>query len=240
MRAVVTMFVVLACFSSPILGSENDPYERGLHYVSSLPADLNIYVWPTRIRPYEIIGDNKAETLETVSRYINKTKDMFLLTHRLSFPMISLLLYDSGKVDPYKKFLEQSDMSSAYKKGIANINLTYDGCAFTSVLSRRTWAAGGVVFVDIARIVNPMEQMECLHAALDYINGFPAPTKEATHRDLPSADVRKVVLAAITRCSEEGVGGADEERSRDGLTPLPPLSCIKAWLKEGATKRAPD
>ena len=224
--ALITSILALsAAVAGPSLN------EKAIAYLESLPPETRIYVWPTRLRTYEIVGDQSLPTAyEVLSAYNSEHPGLSLSGMTPLTPLISLYFYRGEAQDYLENFMNDSRLPNSYKSFLAGLRMNYEGCVFTSLLTRSTWAVGGAVFMDLSRIQAEADRRECIKSGLDYINGFPT-SPHFDYRQFPPDDVRRVVMGALMKCSADGPVDS-EEVTRDGLTPLPTLECVVAELDE--------
>lgn len=146
-------------------------------------------------------------------------------------PQLSIYTY----IDPQRYmdgFRSASQLPPPFTNHIASLQMNYKPCVFSSLKSRDTWVAGGVIFVNVSVIADADEVLSCVEAGLDTISGFPGRTP-SEYQSLPTGDVRREIVRAINRCSEQGnQPGESEERTKDGLTPLPLIGCVLARIGE--------
>jgi hypothetical protein len=211
-------------------------YHEAEVYLDRIPLNRKIYVWPIKLRVYELIGDKSPDIAQSIEEYANIRRDVLYLTDELNVPQISIVT--SQNFEDRKGVndaLSLSNLPSAYKKFAMTAPLTADGCAVYRFTTRSTWAAAGLMFVDLNKFGKGRGLLSnCVHAGLDFINGIPTSDDYFYYSDAPSENARRQILVAITKCSTEGTGeGNLLERTRDGIIPLPSIKCVK---KAVATK----
>lgn len=229
MRGAIASILLLALLAVPCWAEETSFKKQALEYVKSLPVDTKLYVWPTKLRTYETIGDT-ATLSDVVSDYNNNYSAASLVQLPSVPAMISIYVYDNRDPGYMARFINQSKMPDVHKRTLGSLQMDYDACEFTNLLSRDTWADGGAIFMDKSRITSTSEERECIEAGLDYINGFPA-IASSGYKDFPPQQVRRLVVEAVSACSAEGGSGPGaDERTKDGLTPLPQMACVTGKL----------
>jgi hypothetical protein len=211
-----------------------EPADRdlALAYVRALPSTTKVYVWPTKLRVFEIVGrDDLTSVSAVVADYARSYPEMTFWSFP-GPPLISIYAYDGETTDPWQEFVVVSKLPESFKRSLSAYDLDSQACAIASLVDRDTWASGGVVFLDRSRLLGEEEQRECVNAGLDYINGFPT-TPRFDYRQFPSTEVRQLVLGAVMKCSRDGpVVGEPLELTKDGLTPLPSLDCVLENIDE--------
>jgi hypothetical protein len=145
-------------------------------------------------------------------------------------PLVSVFFYDATVFDPLEEFTSASSLPESFKGSLGE-HVASQACVMVSWTSRETWAAGGVVFLDQSRLPEKADRRRCLETGLDYINGFPTTAEGFDYTQLPSTEVRRLILGAVLECSLNGPYFSEpEERTRDGFTPLPTLGCVEQNL----------
>ncbi len=209
-------------------------------YLRSLPGDQKIYVWPLWCRPCEVIS-NRLDIKNSIERYKSLRGSLNGLTPTFLIPIINVAQISiiAGDGSNWQKDLASSLAGShllpGYKDFVAKAPVSSNGCTSYRFIDRDTWASVGVVLVNQKALLRKDEDGvdKCLHAALDYIQGFPTKDGYFDYLDLPDATIRGVIIEAIYRCaSEPGGSGKPDESSRDGLSPLPSLDCIEKNISE--------
>jgi len=231
---VLVSFAVLA---NRAWSTENDvaqaPAARdaAANYLRSMPDHTKIYVWPTWRRPYEIIGDN-LNMRNSVERYKALRGDLSGLYPAFRTAQITIIGDRPNRQD-LELVIAGSHLLPWYKDFVANAELNTDGCTAYRFTSRGTWASVGVVLVNEVHLHETDALDRCIHAALDYLQGFPTRDGYFNYLTIPDATVRGVAIEAIYKCAAEVEGTSEQiERTRDGLTPLPSLDCILAKIAE--------
>lgn len=235
-----------AAFSLALLSNPAWPTEKAgnreqaakdaaLSYLQSLPHDGKIYVWPTWRRPYEVVADH-LDVGGSIARYKVLRGDLNGLFPAVGMAQISII---SGNGANWKNDIKSALVSSAllpsYKDFVATAKVGQDGCTAYKFLSRDTWASVGVILINETIFREKGEAIldGCVHAALDYLQGFPTTDRYFDYLTLPDATIRGLVLESIYKCAAEEDGAPEpEERSKDGLAPLPSLDCITAKVAE--------
>jgi hypothetical protein len=225
------LFSLLAVLGTHCAAAEATNRDLAIAYVRALPSDKKIYVWPTKLRVFEIVGRvDLAAVSANVTDYAGTYPEMMFWPFPRP-PQVSIFAYDDETADPWEEFVAVSQLLDAFKRSLNPQALKAQACSFTGLVTRDTWAAGGAVFLDRSRL-SAEEQRECIDAGLDYINGFPAPAR-FDYRQLPSKEVRELILKAVTKCSVEGpIIGEPLEKTKDGLTPLPSIDCVLENLSD--------
>jgi hypothetical protein len=223
------LFIIL--MTLPCAAAELNTRQQALAYVQALPADTKLYVQPTRLQRYEIVGDGDAQLIAGIVSDFNARHPPYRLIAALfPTPLLSVFAYYGDRPNDLQQFQVQSRLPQGYKRVVASLQMDYQACVFTSFLDRDTWAVGGVIFVDQARLVTASQQRECVEAGLDYIDGFPALTP-VDFRQFPPEDVRALIVDALLTCSTDGQSEqTDPDRTKDGLTPLPKRVCVIGQL----------
>lgn len=208
-------------------------------YLRSLPHDSKIYVWPAWRRSYEVV-DDRLNISGSIERYRALRGDMNGLwpafTTAFATAQISIIAADgSNWQKETASALANSRLLPSYKDFIAKAEVSSNGCTAYKFTSRGTWASVGVILVDELKFRDKDAGMldGCVHAALDYLQGFPTRDGYFDYLTLPDATIRGLVIKATYECAAEGDETAEpRERTRDGLTPLPSLDCIVAKVAE--------
>lgn len=198
--------------------------------LGGLNSATKIYLWPSRKLPYEVIGEAPTEFAEAVRAFNFDLKGRLELTEYSAFPLVSFNFYrDYG--DHIEEFEGRTSLGPQYRDYLATRDFTVDPCAFTVSTDRETWAAQAAVFIDLDRV--PQQRLvECLLVAMDYVAGFPIP-KDLGYQDVPPRTVRLSILSALLDCSISGApDNPDPERSREGITALPSISCAIRHLRQ--------
>lgn len=191
--------------------------DAAVNYLRSLPYDRKIYVWPIWRRPYEVVAD-RLNVSSSIERYKVLRGDLNGL-----FPAFAASALTSSRLLP------------SYKDFVAKAEVSLNGCTAYKFISRDTWASVGVILVNELnfRDKDTGTLDGCVHAALDYLQGFPTKDGYFDYLTLPDATIRGLVIQATYECAAEGDGNAEpREGTRDGLTPLPSLDCIVAKVAE--------
>lgn len=212
--------------------------DAAVSYLQALPKETKIYVWPTWGRPYEVLT-SRPTISESVERYrslrggINGLMSGFW-NSRFNVAQVSIIAVDgSNWRTSLSSSLKRSRLLKSYKEFVGEVSSNVNGCTAFRFIDRDIWATVGVILVNEKAFndVNESELDRCLHSALDYVGGFPTKNDQFNYLTVPDAEVRRIVLEAIYECAADA-SRSSEERTRDGLTPLPSLDCI--------TKRALD
>ena len=209
--------------------------DAALSYLRSLPHDVKIYVWPTWRRPYEVLADH-FDIGSSIERYKVLRGDLNGLFPTFGTAQISIIVADSANwQNDINSALASSELLPAYKDFVATAEVSPNGCTAYKFTSRDTWAAVGVILINEAIFREKGEAMldGCVHTGLDYLQGFPTRDRYFDYLTLPDATIRGLVIEAIYKCAaQEDVTPAPEERTKDGLAPLPSLDCIMAKAAE--------
>lgn len=228
--------LAIACFSfltEPMhANASDDPNTEGLVYIQNIKADHRIYLFPNIFITYEIIGDSLFVDSDTID-YFSSYDEIFSFLNVDVFAQISIIVIEDDI--SLKKIVDgKSRMISSYKKFASKATLGEDGCTAYRFISRDTWASGGFIVINKSKFIKGSSLIKkCVYAALDYVNGFPLRGGYFNYIDLPDAAVRKAILAALQTCAREGdAAGSDVERSRDGISALPRLSCATRLLSK--------
>jgi hypothetical protein len=209
--------------------------ELAARYIDTLPRDTKILVWPTWRRSYEILG-REGDIDQSIEKYKGLGSRPFYLSnfwgHR---PQISMISISSNHAfsSEIGTVVARSSLLPSYKELLLKASLSNDGCTAYKFTSRHTWASIGIIIIGLKEIekagVDALDQ--CIQGALDYINGFPLPSKHFYYSLLPDSEVRGLIMEAIGQCAKEGVTEIQPpETTRDGVTALPSLSCVKSKI----------
>lgn len=232
----------LALLSNPAWSAEKNgsrepaAKDAALGYLRSLPHDGKIYVWPTWRRPYEVVAAH-LNVSSSIERYKVLRGDLNGLFPAFGTAQISIIAADGANwQNDITSALANSALLPSYKDFVATAKVGQNGCTAYKFLSRGTWASVGVILIDEAIFREKAEAMldGCVHTALDYLQGFPTRDRYFDYLTLPDATIRGLVIEAIYKCAAEEVDGTPEpeERTKDGLAPLPSLDCITAKVAE--------
>lgn len=203
-------------------------------YLRSMPHGTKIFVWPTWRRPYEIIGE-KLDVHSSIERYKVLRGDLNGLSPAFRVAQISILTAGANWQKDIASALADSRLLPSYKDFATRAEVGKNGCTAYKFLSRDTWASVGIVLINSLnfQIKDKGALDRCVHAALDYLQGFPTRDRYFDYLTTPNATIRGVAIEAIYRCAAEADGtGEQKERTRDGLTPLPSLDCIVGKVTE--------
>ncbi|MER9562843.1 MULTISPECIES: hypothetical protein [unclassified Mesorhizobium] len=214
---------------------DNNVKNFALHYLSGLDQGMEIFVWPSYLRPYEIV-DGNSEIAESISRYNVDHRSILQMFEAPVVAQISVISinYDTFSRDA-EKLLKNSKLLQAYKSYASKASLNSDGCTAYKFIDRNTWVSVGLIFVDRTKfgIGNKTYTDSCLHGALDYVNGFPVKGNYFEYISLPLEPVRRIILEKLYYCSSiDDNKSRLEETTKDGITPLPSIECITAKLKQ--------
>ncbi|MEO5755965.1 MAG: hypothetical protein ABIQ51_03810 [Mesorhizobium sp.] len=216
--------------STDIASKENS--ELAIKYIGALPLAEKIFVWPAWGRLYEILGSDGGIN-QAVGRYENLGSRPFYLT-RFWGPgaQISIISISSKYSFPaeIEALLSQSRLLKSYKDFLRKAELSNDGCTAYKFTSRQTWASVGIVVIGQKELEEKGQTSRdlCVQGALDYIDGFPLPVPYFSYSSLPNPDVRGMIMKAIGQCAAEGFSDLQPpETSRDDITALPTLSCVR-------------
>lgn len=186
-----------------------------IDYLAALPADTPVFMWPTRMHRYEAIGDDS----------LRGSLDRYLRIRGNAFPFGSGA--DISVIAATDNALRQSSLPPGMLDAVARAQRSADGCSAYLSSSRDTWAGLGAMVVDMKRFGDMVKVDECLHSGLDYLNGVPTAQGHFDLQAMPSAEARAAILAASRQCSTEGLNASHpDERTRDGMTPLPTIACL--------------
>lgn len=204
--------------------------DSALALLGGLNSATKIYLWPSRKLPYEVIGEAPSEFAEAVQAFNFDLGGRLGLTEYSAFPLVSFNFYRNHR-DHMEEFGRRTNLGRNYRDYLATRDFTADPCAFTVSTDRETWAAQAAVFIDLDRV--PQQRLvECLLVAMDYVAGFPIP-KDLGYQDVPPRTVRLSILSALLDCSTSGdTDYPDSERSREGITALPSISCAVGHLRQ--------
>lgn len=209
--------------------------DAAVNYLRSLPYDRKIYVWPIWRRPYEVVAD-RLNVSSSIERYKVLRGDLNGLFPAFAAAQISIIAADGANWQKdIASALTSSRLLPSYKDFVAKAEVSLNGCTAYKFISRDTWASVGVILVNELnfRDKDTGTLDGCVHAALDYLQGFPTKDGYFDYLTLPDATIRGLVIQATYECAAEGDGNAEpRERTRDGLTPLPSLDCIVAKVAE--------
>lgn len=194
-----------------------------LEYLTTLPADIELFVWPSPMRIVETISLGLEAAL-ALDLYVEQHSEIVWVQGAVgSWPQISIYEYDSiANVYFLHNYIAQSRLLPDYIAYAPRLRFSEAWCAFGALTSSDRWAAGGLLFIDRSR-APPNEIPNCVWGALDYFNGLPA-VQTVTIDDLPGPGARKLILNAIAICATESRDGGGA--AVNGLYPLPPLSCV--------------
>lgn len=209
--------------------------DAAVNYLRSLPHDRKIYVWPSWRRPYEVVAD-RLNIGSSIERYKALRGDLNGLFPAFATAQISIIAADGANWQKdIAMALTSSHLLPWYKDFVAKAEVSSNGCTAYKFTSRDTWASVGVILVNTLNFRDKDTEVldGCVHAALDYLQGFPTRDRYFDYVTLPDATIRGLVIEATYECAAEGDETAElRERTRDGLTPLPSLECIVAKVAE--------
>lgn len=223
--------LLLPFYSNAVLGEDLNLQQSAEWYLDTIQQDKIIKIWPTKLRAYELI--NNSENNETEYKISKKNNNYINYSESNIFPpKISIYIYQSKYKFGFDEYLYKSKLLPNYKSYVATLPLFDEPCSFTYLLGKRGWVAGGVIFIDGSEIEKADARTECISAGLDLISGFPADANSKLS-DLPDPMVRDLILQSVLLCSLEGDSRMpNQERSRDGFTPKPPMACVKSKISE--------
>ena len=203
-----------------------------MEYLATLPADIELFVWPSPTRIVEAISLGR-ETALAVNLYVEQHNEIVWIRGAVGPPpQISIYEYDSiANVYFLQNYMAQSRLLPDYLAYAPRLRFSQRWCAFGGFTDSDTWAAGGLLFIDRSQ-APPNEIPNCVWGALDYFNGLPA-GQTVTIDDLPGPGARRLILKAIAICATESRDGGGAPVN--GLYPLPPLSCVPEKLRASAT-----
>ncbi|WP_297112536.1 hypothetical protein [uncultured Devosia sp.] len=204
-------------------------HESAVAFLDGLGSATDIYVWPSSTLFYEVLGERPKEFAQAVRGFNADLEGRLEFKEYGAFPLVSFNFY-RRLGDHIEEFEQRTHIGSNYRDYLITLDFTFDPCAFTVSTDRETWAAQAAVFIDLDRV--PQKSLsDCLSVAMDYLAGFPIPNA-AGYQDAPPRLVRLPVLAALLDCSRSGqTDSPHPERSRDGFTALPSISCAIGWLR---------
>ena len=148
-----------------------------------------------------------------------------------SFPLVVLAFFSSRDADKssLEYVIQSSNLSNDYKKYVLGRSLSKNGCSVFPFTDRDTWRSVGIVAVDMDKYTDVSSPAvdACVGDALRVVMGLPGSVLAGPRLDAKEEQGRLFLNAAFG-CSSEGATDAKEpERSRDGLTALPSMACIK-------------
>lgn len=203
--------------------------QTAIAVLNEIGTAAEIYVWPNRKLPFEVIGEPPEEFAAAVRTFNSDLEGRLTLEEYGDFPLVSFNFYRQYK-DHIEAFAERTNLGAFYRDYLVTRDLTVDPCAFTVSTDRKTWAAQAAVFIDLER-VSQKSLAECIAVAIDYVAGFPIP-KDVSYQGVPPRKVRLPILSALLDCSISGdTNDPSPERSRDGFTALPSISCAIGHLR---------
>lgn len=231
--AIIYSFFLLDSMDSYAGNPSVSVKSAALEYLAILDKNAQIFVWPTRYRPYEIIGGN-PEISKSVSSFIESRWDTFRMTRSLGVSQISVIevKFDNFPSD-ITSLLQNSTLLPAYKSFAHKASLNGDGCTAYRFIDRETWISVGLIFVDENKfgIGDEARTNSCVFGALDYVNGLPTKDTYFEYMSLPQEPARALILEAVHRCAADGDNQSrQDETTMDGITPLPSLGCVSAKI----------
>ena len=204
--------------------------ESAIALLNGLNSATDIYLWPSRRLPFELIEERTREFAEAIQSFNFDLQGRLELTEYGAFPLVSFNFY-RHRGDHTEEFVRRTNLAANYRDYLATRDFTVDPCAFTVNTDRETWAAQAAVFIDLDR-VSQQRLVECLLVAMDYVAGFPMP-KDLGYRGVAPRSVRLPILSALIDCSISGeTDTLNPEQSRDGITALPSISCALDRLRQ--------
>ncbi|UXN58113.1 hypothetical protein [Phyllobacterium zundukense] len=203
-------------------------------YLNTLPVEQKLYVFPSNTRLYEA-SENPSLIGESLSRYNKIYSEMYDFENPIRFPQITIILngtFLAMNSEQRSSYLSKLSEQKRYKEIIRNLRSNANGCIAQKFQSRNMWASNGFIVMDTKRINKSDSGAidRCLHAGLDYINGFPIKSEPFDYETLPEAAVRIPIMKAIHECAYLGLSDAFDnniERSRGNVTARPSLLCVK-------------
>lgn len=230
----VVVCTVLGVLASSIgsLAGEADPASSARAdaeaYLRSLPADTDIYIWPTRSRPYEILANDATEISKSIGRYNSSRGDYNGLHPARRIAQISIIsVAKSVWKTSRESVASRSKLLTYYRDFALNEKYNENGCTAFKFTDRDTWAAVGIVAVDTDHFNENSILDKCIHGALDYIQGVPISSSGFNYLQFPDEDTSKIILSSIYHCASDGKSSASTiERTKDGLMPLPLMDCV--------------
>ncbi|TPN02805.1 hypothetical protein FKO01_49320 [Mesorhizobium sp. B2-3-3] len=202
-------------------------------FLSELDPSMNMLTWPSYTRIYEILGGD-PDIISSVDSYKYEYKAMFNMEKAAGAAQISIISVSPGMNEKDMiALLQSSKLLQGYKSFAYRARLGSDGCTAYKFTSRETWISVGLLFVDKTKFKagDKAQTDSCIHRALDYISGFPSRNKYFKYMSLPGDLIRKAILGAIYRCAADGDNASRrEETTRDSITPLPSLRCVKTKI----------
>lgn len=211
-------------------------YKKGLQseaiqYINYINSDRRILVFPNKNISYQAVGIEKNISQSSIERYTKITGNHKFDNRPFWLPQISIVVFDSkSDFKGLKSVIIESRIMQSYKNIVLNYKLNSSGCTSLTFDSRKTWLAAGVVLLDSSKImVRDIDIFDdCIHSSLDIFQGFPLDANAVAHRGRPSIQIRRLILDAIQRCYTDPVlRSQDAEISRDGISALPSMECIK-------------
>ncbi|UYN98970.1 MAG: hypothetical protein KIT02_13675 [Devosia sp.] len=204
--------------------------ESAVAFLGGLGSATNIYVRPNRTLFFEVIGERPEEFAQAVRGFNADLGGRLEFKEYGVFPLVSFNFYRRLE-DHIEEFERRTHIGANYRDYLVKLDFTVDPCAFAVSTDRETWAAQSAVFIDLDRV--PQTSLSnCLSVAMDYFVGFPVP-KDVGYQSAPPRSVRLPILTALLDCSKSGeTDSPNPERSRDGFTALPSISCAIRRLQQ--------
>ncbi|TPJ98529.1 hypothetical protein FJ872_31590 [Mesorhizobium sp. B2-5-9] len=201
-------------------------------YLKSLSQGVKIYVWPSFSKYYEYIGDSTS-VRSYVKEYREQNRDINRLDDVIRTAQISIV---SIKFRSFKESVARvmARLLPKYKEFAITAQISSDGCTAYRFTSRDTWMAVGIIFIDEDEVNSAGEKfgIECIAASLDYVGGFPVATSYFDYKELPGKLARKQILKAIRACSKRRSIDPDNNSTKDGIFPLPSMSCVESGISK--------
>ncbi len=127
--------------------------ESAIALLNGLNSATDIYLWPSRRLPYEVIGERPREFAEAIQAFNFDLQGRLELTEYGAFPLVSFNFY-RHRGDHTEEFVRRTNLAANYRDYLATRDFTVDPCAFTVNTDRETWAAQAAVFIDLDRFPN--------------------------------------------------------------------------------------
>lgn len=213
---------------------DDSALQQAYDYVSSLPNDQDILVWPSRLRAYNIATEDPRLT-DLVNRY-NSDREGIIQEFKNSF--ISDLVIVHHEIDSSAHDIElllgATIMSRSPQEISEKFLASTQRCYGYIEDARNTWINSGYGFIKYAKSEPPDDEWleTCVFALLDFLNGFPtADRRFDPERFVASSEVRFAVMQAFFKCSQDRARtDKDAQVTRDGIAPFPSRQCALDYL----------
>ena len=208
--------------------------ELAIKVLEAFPYNFRFYLFPNKVITYEIVGDRSDVISGSVSRFLDVKREFSYTNWFGIHPQVSLIIYSSAEINSdLKSALGKSNILPAYKDAVASSSLSSSGCSTFTFESRHVWRSVGILVVDQSLYGDGDASHidRCVHNALDVFVGFPK--RDISNKSIfADSVVRRMIISAMYACSAMGLSDmVNPERSRDGLTAMPPKSCVADVLK---------